>query len=211
GRALFVSLRLWWIVETQGPLRSAAEAPQAFVVPPGASAEAVGRQLADVGIVRHPFVFRVLVLVRGLGGTLKAGEYSLEGPLSLEQIVDLLARGEVVRHEVTIPEGLNLVEISQIVGARGVSADHFLKGAHDPTPTRDLDPEASDLEGSLFPDTYDVPRTGDPAAALVAHMLQRFRDVIAPDLPTIKENGRTVRQIVTLASLVERETARPEE
>jgi UPF0755 protein len=209
--ALVLSLRLWWLVETQGPLRSAAEAPQAFVVPPGASAEAIGRQLADVGIVPHPLVFRALVLLRGLGGTLKAGEYSLEGPLSMEQIVELLARGEVVRHEVTIPEGLNMVEISLIVGARGVSGEEFLRLAHDPAPIRDLDPEASDLEGYLFPDTYDVPRTGDPAAALVSHMLQRFRDVIAPHLPVIRENGRTVRQIVTLASLVERETARPEE
>jgi UPF0755 protein len=209
--ALALSIRLWWIVETQGPLMSAAEAPQAFVVPAGASAEAIGQKLADVGVVRHPIVFRVLVLLRGLGGTLKAGEYSLEGPLSMEQIVEQLARGEVVRHEVTIPEGLNMVEISEIVGWRGVSADDFLKLAHDPTPIRDLDPEASDLEGYLFPDTYDVPRTGDPAAVLVAHMLQRFRDVIAPSLPVIKENGRTVRQVVTLASIVERETARAEE
>lgn len=209
--ALALTLRLWWIVETRGPLRSAAEAPQALVVPPGASAEAIGQNLADVGIVRHPLVFRAFVLMRGLGGSLKAGEYSLEGPLSLEQIVDLLARGEVVRHEVTIPEGLNFVEISEIVGARGVSAEDFLRLAHDPTPIRDLDPDASDLEGYLFPDTYDIPRTGEPAAALVTRMLQRFRDVIAPDLALIKENGRTVRQIVTLASLVERETARPEE
>ncbi len=209
--ALLLSLRLYWIVEVRTPVRAVDAPPQPLVVAPGSSAEAIGRQLAELGLVRHPLVFRTLVFVRGVGSVLKAGEYSLDGPLSLEQIVDILARGEVVRNEVTIPEGLNMVETSEIVAMRGVSADEFLKAAHDPALIRDLDPQASDLEGYLFPDTYDVPRTADPIPVLVARMVQRFRDVIAPELPRIAEQGRTVRQVVILASLVERETAREEE
>ena len=209
--ALLLSLRLYWIVEMRTPVRPVDAPPQPLIVAPGSSAEAIGRQLADLGLVRHPLLFRVLVFVRGVGSVLKAGEYSLEGPLSLEQIVDILARGEVVRNEVTIPEGLNMVETSEIVATRGVSADEFLKAAHDPALIRDLDPQASDLEGYLFPDTYDLPRTADPVPALVARMVQRFRDVIAPEQARIAEQGRTVRQVVILASLVERETARAEE
>ena len=209
--ALVLSLRLYWVVETQTPVRAADAAPQPLVVAPGSSAEAIGRQLAEMGLVRHPLVFRLLVLVRGVGGSLKAGEYSLEGPMSLEQIVDVLARGEVVRNEVTFPEGLNAVEASEIVGARGLSADAFLQATKNSSLVADLDADASDLEGYLFPDTYDIPRTGDPEGVLVARMIQRFRDVMAPELPRIAEKKLTVRQVVTLASLVERETARPEE
>jgi UPF0755 protein len=209
--ALALSVRLSWVVETQTPVRAVDAAPQPLVVAQGSSAEAIGRQLADMGLVRHPLVFRLLVLVRGVGGSLKAGEYSLEGPMSLEQIVDMLARGEVVRNEVTFPEGLNAVEASDIVGARGLSADAFLQATKNVSLIQDLDPDASDLEGYLFPDTYDIPRTADPVGVLVARMVQRFRDVMAPELPRIAEKKLTVRQVVTLASLVERETARPEE
>jgi UPF0755 protein len=209
--ALALSVRLYWFVETQTPVRAVDAAPQPLVVAQGSSAEAIGRQLADMGLVRHHLVFRLLVLVRGVGGSLKAGEYSLEGPMSLEQIVDMLARGEVVRNEVTFPEGLNAVEASEIVGVRGLSADAFLQATKNVSLIQDLDPDASDLEGYLFPDTYDIPRTADPVGLLVARMVQRFRDVMAPELPRIAEKKLTVRQVVTLASLVERETARPEE
>jgi UPF0755 protein len=209
--ALVLSLRLYWVVETRRPVRSVDAPPQPLVVVPGSSAETIGRQLADLGLVRHPLVFRVLVFVRGVGSALKAGEYSLEGPMSLEQIVDVLARGEVVRNEVTFPEGVNAVEASEIVGARGLSADAFLDATRNVSLIQDLDPEASDLEGYLFPDTYDIPRTADPVGVLVARMVQRFRDVIAPELPRIAERKLTVRQVVVLASLVERETARAEE
>jgi UPF0755 protein len=146
-----------------------------------------------------------------VGASLKAGEYSLDGPMSLDQIVDVIARGEVVRNEVTFPEGLNAVEAADIVGARALSADAFLQATKSTTLVKDLDPDASDLEGYLFPDTYDIPRTAEPETVLVARMVQRFRDVMAPELPRIAAKKLTVRQVVTLASLVERETARPEE
>jgi UPF0755 protein len=73
---------------------------------------------------------------------------------------------------------------------------------------RDLDPVATTLEGYLFPDTYDVPQSPEAARALALRMLERFREVIEPQLPKIQERGLTVRQVVTLASIVELETAR---
>jgi len=208
---LALALRLAWVHETRSPVRSAEAPPQALVVPPGASAEAIGRQLQDVGLVRHPLVFRVLVLVRGAGGELKAGEYSVEGPVSLVQIVEMLTRGAVVRREVTFPEGRSIEEMARLAAARGIVAAEFLEAAGDPAPIRDLDPLATDLEGYLFPDTYDLPRTENPAATLVARMVGRFREVIAPDLVRLPSRTLTVRELVTLASLVEVETARPEE
>ena len=206
-----LSLRLLWELETRTPLRSPEASPVELVIPPGASAEAIGRLLQEQGLVRYPLVFRVLVLLKGVGGSLKAGEYSLEGPLTLEQIVDLMARGQVIRREVTIPEGKSMVEIAGIFEDHGVEVEAFLAAAHDPTLVRDLDPHASDLEGYLFPDTYDLPRNPGPASALVARMVHRFRDVVTPELPRLVARGLTVRQAVTMASLVQMETARAEE
>jgi UPF0755 protein len=196
-----------WRHETRA-VRLAADAPTLkLVVPPGSSAEAIGRKLEALGLVRHPLLFRLLVRSRGLGGQLKAGEYALAGPLSLEQILELLARGEVVRREVTVPEGRTLDETAALVGAEGIPVEGFLAAARDPASIRDLDPDATDLEGYLFPDTYELPLGPDPARSLVERMVRRFREVVGPELPRIGESGFTVREVVILASLVELETA----
>src|SRR5258708_5634490 len=208
---LALSLRLAWVYETRYPLNGVGEPPLSLIVPPGSSAEAIGRQLHALGLVRYPLIFRILVVSRGVETVLKAGEYSFEGPLSLEQIVDMMARGEVVRHDLTVPEGKNLTEVADIVIGHGIDAPAFLKAARDPAPIHDLDPLASDLEGYLFPDTYDVALSPGAPAALVTRMVQRFRAMMEPDLPRLKTPGRSLRQVVTLASLVELETAQGEE
>jgi UPF0755 protein len=146
-----------------------------------------------------------------VGPSLRAGEYALDSTLSVREIVDRLVRGEVVRREITFPEGRNLAEAAEIAAARKLDAAAFLAAAKDPSSIRDLDPKAPDLEGYLFPDTYDVPRSGNVSAVLVTRMVERFRSVIAPEMPRIAASKMTVREIVTLASLVELETARVEE
>ena len=93
------------------------------------------------------------------------------------------------------------------MAAEGLGPEAFLAAARDPTPVRDLDPVAADLEGYLFPDTYDIPPAPEARRALVRRTAQRFREVIGPELPRITERGLTVRQVVTLASIVELETA----
>lgn len=200
-----------WRHETTSAKIEGGSLPVRLVVPPGASAEAIARQLHDLGLVRHPLVFRLLARQRGLGAQLKAGEYALSGPLSLEGILDALARGDVVRRALTVPEGRSLDEIAVLVVAEGLDLEDFLAAARDPAPVRDFDPLATDLEGYLFPDTYDVPQSPEAPRALVRLMAGRFREVISPELGRIAERGLTVRQVVTLASIVELETARAEE
>ena len=197
---------VWWHETTFPKIAEGAPAVR-LVVPPGASAEAIARQRHALGLVRHPLVFRVLAQARGVGARLKAGEYALSGPLSLEGILDALSRGDVVRRDLTVPEGRSLDEIATLVAAEGLGLEAFFEAARDPAPVRDLDPAASDLEGYLFPDTYDVPQSPEAPRALVRRMTQRFREVISPDLERIAEKGLTVRQVVTLASIVELETA----
>jgi UPF0755 protein len=200
----------WWY-ETRWPKIQEGAPPVRLVVPAGASAETIGRELHALGLTRHPLVFRLLARARGVGGRLKAGEYALSGPLSLEGILDVLRRGDVVRRELTVPEGRSLDEIGALVAAEGMDREAFLAAARDPTPVRDLDPLASDLEGYLFPDTYDVPQSPEAPRGLVRRMTSRFHEMIGPELPRIAERGLTVRQVVILASIVELETARPAE
>jgi UPF0755 protein len=200
-----------WFHETRWPVRDSGDPPQPLVVAQGAGVLEIGRQLQQLGLVRHPEVFRVYVVSRGETGRLRAGEYSLEGTMSLDQIVDKMVRGDVVRHTVTFPEGTGLEEMARLAAVKGIPAEAFLAAARTPALIQDLDADAKDLEGYLFPDTYDIPRGADPAGQLVARMVRRFRSVIGPELPAVAQSGRSLRQIVTLASIVETETAKPEE
>lgn len=205
---------LAWVHETRFPLRDLGDPPQGLLVAPGDSVAAIGEKLHALGLVGHPLVFRALVHLRHEGSRLRAGEYSLEGPLSLSDLVDMLVRGDVVHRDVTFPEGKTLDEMAATAAAHGLDAAAFLAAAGDGHLIQDLDHDASDLEGYLFPDTYDVPKTGDSAAEsrrLVARMVERFREMMSPDLERLTARGLSVREVVTLASLVERETAREEE
>jgi UPF0755 protein len=200
-----------WFHETRWPVRGPGDPPQTLVVAQGAGVLDIGRQLQQLGAVRHPELFRLYVLSRGETGRLRAGEYALEGRMSLEQIVDKMVRGDVVRHTVTFPEGTSLEDMARLAAIKGIPAADFLTAARNTALIQDLDPEARDLEGYLFPDTYDIPRGADPAGQLVARMVRRFRAVVGPELPQLAAGGRSLRQVVTLASIVETETARPEE
>jgi UPF0755 protein len=202
---------LFFFHETRWPVRSAQDPPQSLVVAQGSGVIDIGRQLQGLGLVRHPDIFRGLVVLRGDTGRLRAGEYELAGEMSLEDILAKLVKGDVVRHLVTFPEGSDIEEMSRLAAARGLVMADFLKAARDPALIRDLDPDAKDLEGYLFPDTYEITRKPDPAADLVARMVKRFREVIAPDLPKIQAGTMPLRRVITLASVVELETARPDE
>jgi UPF0755 protein len=164
-----------------------------------------------MGLVRHPALFRAAVMAHGVAGQLKAGEYALSGRVTLDGIVDKLARGDVVRRVVTFPEGSDIEAMAQLAATQGIAPAAFREAARDTSLVAGLDPAARDLEGYLFPDTYDVTRRPDAAAVLVRRMVQRFRAVIAPELPAIRAGGRSVRDVVTLASVVELETALPQE
>jgi UPF0755 protein len=180
-------------------------------VEPGQGALEIGASLHALGLVRHPQIFRLHVVRRGDAGRLRTGEYSLEGELSLDQIADLLVRGVVVRRTVTFPEGKDIEEMAGIVAAQGLDAAAFRKAAADVSLVADLDPEAKDLEGYLFPDTYELTKRPDAAAVLVKRMVQRFREAMRPEMGAVASSGFDLRDLVTLASVVEEETARPDE
>ena len=207
-----LGLRVWWSVETESPVGG----PVAEVtIPPGTSTQAIAEQLTTAGVLKRSWTFMILVRLRGDGAKLKAGRYRFEGPYTALDVEQKLVQGDVERREVTFPEGRNIFEMAEIAAKAGLSADLFLKAAGDPGLILSLDPDAKTLEGYLFPETYEL---NDPVSesALVGEMVKHSKSVferlgLATEGRTIKGETLTLRQILTLASIVELETAAPEE
>jgi UPF0755 protein len=194
------------------PYQGYAEGSTVVVIEPGDTARTAAGRLERAGVVRNALLFRVLMRVRASDGKILAGEYEFRGRKTPAQVLDVLLRGEVMRHRLTIPEGMRLDEIARVVGASGLGReDAFLRAASDPRLVADIDPEATDLEGYLFPDTYRVPRAL-PETRLVAEMVDRFRSGMTPERERLRAAlGLTWRQTLTLASLVEEEARVAEE
>ena len=153
------------------------------------------------------------MLVSGRARALKAGEYRFDAPMHALDVIDKIARGDVYKRLLTFREGLTIVEMAQVFEEKGFGkAAEFQKAAANATLIADLDPAARDLEGYLFPETYSLPRD-TPASVVVEQMVAGFRNALTPEIcaPPPKSQGLTVRQLVTLASLVEKETGAGDE
>jgi UPF0755 protein len=200
----------WGRIHT--PHKGYEAAEQFVVITPGTGTAAIGRRLVEAGVVRDELSFRAALWWTGRARELQAGEYRFDGPLPAVAVVDRLARGDVYARRLTFPEGLTIREMAALYEGRGFGkAAEFVEAAGDGTLIRDLDPAAMDLEGYLFPETYALPRD-TPASRLVRLMVDRFKSTYTEDLRrSAAMQGLTTRQVVTLASLVEKETARADE
>lgn len=179
-------------------------ATQSVLLRPGLSSRRIAGELKNAGAVRSATAFLLVHAVRERA--LKAGEYRFEQPANALQVYDRIARGDVYFHTVTIPEGYNQFDIAAAIEASGLgSRADFLQAARDISLIQDLDPQATSLEGYLFPDTYRFTRT-QSMHDFVAAMVHRFRQ----DAKAIGLSG-DMHRIVTMASIVEKETAAPEE
>ena len=203
---------IWGMARLREPYKGFA-GDEAFVeVPSGAGRTTIEQRLVEAGVVRDALTFRAAVWLSGRARDLKAGEYRFDHAMSASEVVDKLARGDVYRRMVTFREGLTVAEMAAVFAdARLGAAADFEKAARDPSLIRDLDPAARDLEGYLFPDTYALGRT-TPASDLIREMIALFTKAATPDWrDAIRKEGLSLREAVTLASLVEKETAVPEE
>ena len=186
---------------------------EAFVeIASGLGPTSIGRQLVDAGVVRDEVTFRGALWISGRARELKAGEYRFDRASTPLEVIDRLARGDVYRRFITFREGLTIAEMAQVYedGGFGAAAE-FRKAAANASLIRDLDPSAPDLEGYLFPETYTL-RRDTSVAILVAQMVALFEKTLTQDMrEAAKARGLTVREVVTIASLVEKETAVAEE
>jgi UPF0755 protein len=182
-------------------------------LPPGTGPRQAIRLLASAGILSDERLARRYVRwVKRDPRQMKAGEYSFAGPLRPDEVLEKLYRGEVKTYQFTVPEGLRMEEIAAIVEAAGLGrASELLPLMKDAAFARELGVPASSLEGYLFPDTYTFTRNPKPRAvvtAMVSRFKQAWREADAQRLPGIALDQA---QAVTLASIVEKETGRPEE
>lgn len=196
-----------WLVYALGDPKSPGG--QTFVsLKPGSSTRAIANELARAGVIHSSGAFLVLHAFAGRR-MLKAGEYAFDRPANAFEIYDRLERGDVYRKTVVVPEGFNMFDVAlALEAAKLCTREEFLAAARsDAALVSDLDPQARSLEGYLFPDTYSFGRNQKPHD-LAAAMVKRFRkEAAALGL----KPGDDVHRIVTLASIVEKETAAPSE
>jgi UPF0755 protein len=200
-RLLFVlalAAAAWIVFAVKVPMGPTAET---FVdIPPGTSTRKIATELRKHGLLRSEILFEAMHLIKG--GTLKAGEYRFDHPAGMSEVYSRLRRGDVYTISLTIPEGANLFDIAQRVEAAHLgSRQQFIDAARGNVQfIADLDPAAASLEGYLFPDTYRFGRR-TTNGQMIAAMVKRFRQ-------SAQEIGlqSNYHRVVTLASLVERET-----
>jgi UPF0755 protein len=206
---------LWYGIER--PFQGFAPEGVFIDLPHGASSRAVARLLKQNGVVRSAFAFEVYAR-RHPKRRLQAGEYFFDHAVSGHDVFWQIADGHVYEQPFTVREGETIFDIAHdLETEKLMTADEFLSAAQNPELIRDMAPRAKTLEGFLFPATYFLPRHPTPAD-VTAEMVHKFKEEwlrIAPAESkrdtTGLEHGRPLAAVVTLASLVERETPKPEE
>ncbi len=188
--------------------------PIDVTIVPGQSPAEIGQVLEELGVIESDVQFRALVALLGYDRVLQAGDYEFRSGMPALEVVYLMRRGSIATREVTIVEGWRLEQIADALEEHGIPREEFLAaaraGEYDFDFLADLDPEQS-LEGFLFPDTYTF-RRSDTARDIIEGMLQRFDDKIPPALrEEATQGGLTFHEILTIASLVEREAQLDEE
>jgi UPF0755 protein len=177
---------------------------------PGDSTRTIARKLEQAGIVRSAIGFMAYHYTLGGKTKLKAGEYEFDHPETIVEVHHHIARGEIAARTVIVPEGYNIFDIAQAVAAAGISTrEDFLNEARTDTKLiSDISPDATSLEGYLFPDTYRFSKSSTPHE-MAAQMVRRFRQ--QAQAIGLLQRGAEVPALVTMASVVEKETAIPEE
>ena len=192
--------------------------PGVFVeLPHGASSRTVSHLLKQNGVIRSAFAFEVYAR-RHPRRRLQAGEYFFDHAISGHDVFWQIADGHIYEQPFTVREGETIFDIAHdLESEKLMTADEFLAAAQNPDLIRDIAPRAKTLEGFLFPATYFLPRHPTPTD-VSAEMVRKFKEEwqrIAPAESkhdtTGLEHGRPIASVVTLASLVERETPKPEE
>lgn len=181
-------------------------APRVVEVPPGLGVMGVARHLHEAGVIRTPTGLALLAVARGTARSLRAGEYEIPRGANALAVLRLLEGGKVLQHAVLLREGGTLPELARALEAeRLASADAVLRAAQDAAFLEAMGISGNSAEGYLFPDTYQFVR-GMPPKDILARMVTRMREQLTPALvAAARERGLSVHQLLTLASIIERE------
>jgi UPF0755 protein len=203
----------WWVRSSVTRQVEHPSSDRIITIEQGMSPQAIIARLAEAGIVSNPTALRAYLRLTGRTSQLKAGDYRFDSPISPLEAIEKIRRGEVHLERVTIPEGFNRYDIAETLASKTGKAtkEEFLRLMEDQTPVRQFAPEARDLEGYLFPDTYNY-SAKTTTQELVRMMVARFNEVFTPQWRArATERGMSLHQVVTLASIVEEEARVPDE
>jgi len=183
-----------------------------YEVLPGKTFQRVARDLQDKGLIKNAFLFSWYARIRGGAGKMKVGEYGLRPNMTLAEVLAVITSGKSIGRLFTVSEGLNIFEISDLYEKQGYGPrQEFLDLCYDQEFIQSLIGEAHyNLEGYLFPETYQITKYMK-AKDLITTMVKKFQEVYREVMPADIPAGWTQHQIVTLASIVEKETGSPEE
>ena len=193
----------------EGPVIPAQEHPpsKVVVIPDGSTFQHVASLLEREGLIKSRSVFVLLGKSQSVDRKVHAGEYELNPGMTPAEILSKLLNGQVLLHPLTIPEGLTIAQIADVVSQQGLTdRAEFLRLAKDRTFIASLGIKAETLEGYLYPDTYKFPRPIKAREVLVA-MVEQLRQAVGPDLlARMQELKMTMHEALTLASVIEKET-----
>jgi UPF0755 protein len=195
------------------PPRPLRVAPRTVEIPVQRGLVEIARSLADQEVIRSPYTFIALAVLRGTARSLRAGEYEIPRGASLLAVLQLLEAGKVKPHLLVVREGSTLRDVARQIETEGLApAAEVLRVGRSPQFAQSLGLEAEGLEGYLYPDTYQVTK-GLRVEEMLARMVQRFREKIAtPEtLARAHERRLTLHELVTLASIIEKEAVVREE
>jgi UPF0755 protein len=182
-----------------------------FQVQSGASLGRIAGDLEARGLIRSALAFKWLARYQDKAAQLQVGEYRLSSALTPEEILTRIVEGKVATYEVTIPEGWTAAQIALRLEEVGITqAADFSAVADDPASAAALGVEGATLEGYLFPETYYLPR-GLSARDIAQILVNQFLDAWHEVEPKAREQKLSMREVVTLASIIEKETATPSE
>lgn len=205
-----------WLTSRLGPVAAGATEPVLVEIPAGASTREVADLLFAGGVIKDPTFFRYYARYKKVDAQLQGGEYELSRAMTPDQILAKLSRGEVLVRRFTVPEGLTIAELADLLaGKKLVAREAFLAAAAASKLNAAYLPQGAaldqPLEGYLFPSTYDY-KPGITAEEILALMFARWEEAFAPKLrEQAKASGMTVHEVMTLASIVEEEAQVAEE
>jgi UPF0755 protein len=202
-----VALAAYFLYRLENPPVRPGSEEVTVEIPPGTSTSDIFRRLARAGVVEDARLAQIYYRLHRRRIPLQAGEYRFHRPMPIDDVINRMGSGDVVRHAVVVPEGLTAQETFELFWKQGIGGPDAFRAALVKTElVPGLTHGVSDLEGFLFPDTYLVTRT-TPASQIVDRMVANFREHVPSDLQRrAAALGLTTRQAVTLASIVERES-----
>jgi len=214
---LFLAMGMFVVFFTADYICTPLEKEKRVMIHPGASTRRIAEELEENNVVASSLVFRVIVRLQGLENSLRTGFYSFSPEEDIFSVIEKINRGDVLKYRVTVPEGLTMEQTAQILAEKSgdFSAEEFLEVAEQNEFMYEYLPEHDDvdyrLQGYLFPATYEFP-VGSQPRVIIRQMLVRFDQEITPELlERAEELGYEIHQLITIASLIEREAKIDEE